>query len=205
MQVGRLTTIDLKLAKSILNNTLDITRRVRAFVGFSAGFSIGHDNSQNSLIFSECFCLLIQQELDLRICTALFHNICFHKRNILFVKTKITGSGVQNIAIFELLFGQRQGIEILSFNPNGIHTIFSVQKLNNLSPRSSNSTVVSSHDCFHRFHQTALNITGLCCFTGGIDQTLSTTHCVEEKFLRSQSTKVTIFNESTRLGSQIVL
>mmetsp|Transcript_115295 Transcript_115295/g.235680 ORF Transcript_115295/g.235680 Transcript_115295/m.235680 type:complete len:467 (+) Transcript_115295:4900-6300(+) len=205
VQVRGLAAIDLKLPESVLDDALHVTGCIGTLVGLPAGFSVGHDDPQNGLVFPQYVCFFVQQELDLGIRSALLHDVGFHKGYVLLVETKVTSGGVQHVTIFELLLGQCQRIEVLSLDPDRIHAIFSVQELDDLATRGSHGPVVPSHHRFHGFHQTALDVSGFCRLAGGIDQTLSTTHGMEEKFLRGQPAKVAVFHESTRLGSEIVL
>lgn len=46
-------------------------------------------------------------------------------------------------------------------------------------------------------NQTSLHVSGFCCFDSSVHQALSTSHCVEEKLRRGQSTIETVLHKST--------
>lgn len=76
----------------------------------------------------------------------------------------------------------------LSLHEGTIHSILSIQELNDITIRIPDCRVVSNFQILHRLDQSTLDITSLGSLDGSINQTLSTSHGVEPELLRCQST-----------------
>ena len=198
-------SVDPKLTDSIVNGTPNITRRIRHIVCFASRLAIGHDDTKNTLILPDCFGLLIKEHLDIRIVLAVLGNFGLKERQALIVKAKVGVASLHPKLLFKFGFGKSEGIKFLPFDPYSIHAIFTVKKLNNLSSRSTEGTIVSRHDGFHRLNKTTLNVTSLGSLTCSIDQTFATSHGVEKEFLGTQATKVRVFDKASTFGAKIVL
>ena len=189
-QVRRLTSINTKLTRSILNSALDVSGSVRRIVRFASCFAAGHHNAQNFLVFAESFQFAVQYELHFRVIAALVNDFGKYKGDVLIVVSKISVCCIHGKLSFEFGLGKSERVKILALNPYCIHTVFAVQELNNHTATSTERPVVVGHDSLHSLHKTTLNVSSLSCFTGRIDQTLTTTHGVKEEFLGRQTAKV---------------
>lgn len=83
--------------------------------------------------------------------------------------------------------------------------IFSVQELDNLFLRSTHSTIILNHDIFKSLYKSPLNISSLSSLDSSIDQTLTTSHGVEEKLLRCETCEIAILDEALASGTEIIL
>ena len=83
--------------------------------------------------------------------------------------------------------------------------ILSVQELDNLFLRCAHSTIILDHDIFKSFDKSPLNISSLSSLDSGIDQTLTTSHGVEEELLRCETSEVAILDEALASGTEIIL
>ena len=84
-------------------------------------------------------------------------------------------------------------------------TVLTVEELNDLVFRCSHCAVVFNHDIFQGLNKTTLNITGLCGLNGSIDESLATSHSVEEEFLGSQTCQVAVLDETFTRWAVVVL
>jgi hypothetical protein len=75
----------------------------------------------------------------------------------------------------------------LSFHKSTIHSVLSVQELNDITIRIPDCPIIPNLQILHRLDQPPLDITSLSSLDGSINQTLSTSHSVEPELLRRQS------------------
>jgi len=85
------------------------------------------------------------------------------------------------------------------------HAIFAVEELNHLLLRSAHGAVILDHHVLQGLDQTALYVARLGSLDGCIDETLTTTHGVEEELLRRESAQVAVLNEALALWAEVVL
>ncbi|KAK0348308.1 hypothetical protein LTR02_018361, partial [Friedmanniomyces endolithicus] len=77
----------------------------------------------------------------------------------------------------------------LRLNAHGVQTVLAVDELQNIAERVADGAVVFDHDFFERLDKPALDVSSFGCLDGGIDETFTTSHGVEEELLRRQTTK----------------
>ena len=204
MQVGGEALVDLELAESILDYTLDISRCVRVYISSPARFTICHDNTKDTLVFLKRIYLAVKHLLYVRVVTTIFNNVLPKEWDFLVIVTKVWVVWLQEVSFFKLSLIQCERFKWLTFNPYSVHSILSIKELDNLASWGTQSTVISCHDCLHCLHETTLNVPSLCRLTSGINKTFSTTHCVKEKLLRRESTKVRVLNKATGFWTQVI-
>ena len=188
-----------------MDDAANVAWGVRNIIGLTASFAIGHDHSKNPLVVLEGFQLLVEQHLNLGIMLAIFGDLRLEVMQTLIVEAEVGIRRDHGKTLLELGLGEGERVEFLPLDPNSIHAVFTVQELDDLTARGTESTIVASHNGLHGLHQTTLDVTGLGSLTGGIDKTFATTHGVEEEFLRTQTTKVRVLDEASTLGTKIIL
>ena len=151
------------------------------------------------------FHFLIEQHLNLGVMLTIFGNLWLEVMQALIIETKVRVRRDHGEALLKLRLGEGERVELLPLDPDSIHAVLTVQELNDLAAGGTKGTIVARHNGLHGFHQTTLDVTGLGRLTGSIDKTFTTTHGVEEKFLWTQTAQVRVFNESSTLGTKIVL
>ena len=119
------------------------------------------------------------------------------------VETRNVGVNAEGVG--KLVRAVTQRIEALTFDHRRVHTVLTVQELNDVADAVTHGAVVLDDDVFHRLDETSLNVTSLGRFNGGIDQTFAATHGVEEELLRGQTAQVRVFDETTRFWTEIIL
>lgn len=88
------------------------------------------------------------------------------------------------------------------FSSHWIKTIITISELNDfLSIASSNCKIIHNSNVFDKFYQSSLHVACISSLDCCINDTLSATHCMEEKFCGSQSWKETIFYKPSCLWS----
>lgn len=107
--------------------------------------------------------------------------------------------------LLKLLIRHSQKLKWLIFNLFSRHAIFSIQKLQKLLLACSYSAIILNHHIFKSLDQSSTYIPSFSCLNRSINQTFSTTHRVEVKFLRVQPTQVRRLNKSFRLRSKVIL
>ena len=91
---------------------------------------------------------LIEHRLDCGVRTTVLQRNDFNVWNILIIITKVCVTCVDDESVFQLLLCQRQGIKVLPFNPNGVHSIFSIQEFNHSTRRRLYGKIVVGHGPF---------------------------------------------------------
>ena len=91
------------------------------------------------------------------------------------------------IHIIKLLLRLSNQFKLGCFNLSRIKVGPSVIELNDFLFVVSHASVVTNHDIFHAFNQPTLNVSGLTGFDRCINQTHSTTHCMEEELFRCKA------------------
>lgn len=92
----------------------------------------------------------------------------------------------------------------LSLHRSTVHTVFSIQKLDNVAIGITDSAIVTNLEILHCLDETTLNVSRFGSLDGSIDKTFSTTHGVEPELLRCQTSEVRVFDETSRFGSVVV-
>ena len=87
----------------------------------------------------------------------------------------------------KLLRTKTQRVEHLALDHRGIHTVFAVQELDDITDTITYSTVILNDDVLHGLDETTLDVTSFRCLNRSVNQTFATTHGVEEELLRSQA------------------
>ena len=105
----------------------------------------------------------------------------------------------------ELLHAETQRIDGLAFNHGRVHAVLAVQELDDVADAVTHSAVVLDNHVLHSLDKTTLDVTSFRRLNCSIDQTFSATHGVEKELLRSQTTQIRVLDETTRLGTEIIL
>src|SRR5271170_7447813 len=95
-------------------------------------------------------------------------------------------------------------VDVLSFDGNSVQTVFAVRELYQVAQTISNGPIVLYHDIFQSFNESSLDVSRLSGFHSGINQTLPSSHGVEEKLLRRQTSKIRVFNKTTTFRTVVV-
>lgn len=103
--------------------------------------------------------------------------------------------------IFDIAFKMFQvDREFIFFGPHGIQTVVTIPELNDfLSVTCSYCVIVHDSNIFNQLDQSSLHVPSVCCLDGCIDDTLSTTHCVEKELCSCQTGKEAVFDEASGL------
>src|SRR5947207_3775852 len=106
--------------------------------------------------------------------------------------------------LFEVRVGSGNNVDLLQLNVLTIKSVLSVTKLNNISERGSNRPIIFCHHILERFHKSALNVSGFCGLDGSINQTLSTSHCMEKELRWREPSKIRVFYKTTTFRAVII-
>ena len=93
-------------------------------------------------------------------------------------------------AATEFFVIQSVSYQFLTLNHGTINTVFTICELNDIVGRVPYSSVIADSHIFQGLNESALNITCFCGLHSSVDKTLATSHCVEEKFMGRQATKI---------------
>lgn len=77
------------------------------------------------------------------------------------------------------------------------HAIFSIQELNDLLLTGPNSTIILDHHIFKGLDESALDVTSLGSLNGGINETFTATHSVEEELRGGQAAQIAVLYETS--------
>jgi hypothetical protein len=86
--------------------------------------------------------------------------------------------------------------KLFVIHKHGIEAIFTIGKLDNLLSRSSDCTIVLNNQFFHGFHQPSMHVTRSSSLNSGIDETFTTTDCMEEELCGRQAIVEGILDET---------
>ena len=89
----------------------------------------------------------------------------------------------------------------LVLDPARVHSVLSVQELDDLSTGVAHGAIVVHHQILHGLDQTTLDVSRLTGLHGGIDDTFATSHGVEEELLRCQALQVRVDDEAVGVGA----
>ena len=123
-------------------------------------------------------------------------------RQCAFIRIIYTNNIVVHIHVFNTHTHQRQ---FLRFHAGGIKVVVAVGKLDNLALAITHGHIIIHFQILQRLDQTTLNISGLGCLDRSINQTNTTTHCVEEEFGGSEAGNIRVLNVSTCIGCIVKL
>jgi len=162
--------------------------------------------SQILSILLELVKLLIKTHLKLSIISNLLGNLRVHEvgeNSLNLIGTLIQRSeATMSFKLFIIVIHQ---VYFHVLNVLSSKAILSVQELDDLFLRCANSAIILDHDIFESFDKSPLNISSLSSLDSGINQTLTTSHGVEEKLLRCETSKVAILDEALASGTEIIL
>lgn len=105
----------------------------------------------------------------------------------------------------ELLVVQLQQLQGLVLDELCVHSVFSVEELQDVSARVAHRAVVVDHYVFHGLYQAPLDVARLGGLAGRVYNALAPSHCVEEHLLRRQPAEVGVGHEAAALRSVVVL
>lgn len=79
---------------------------------------------------------------------------------------------------------------------HGVQAVISVAELNDLFRAHPDRLIVANRDILKHFHESPLHVTRVGCLDSGVNETLSTSNCVEEELSCCESAVETVFDES---------
>mmetsp|Transcript_12245 Transcript_12245/g.18981 ORF Transcript_12245/g.18981 Transcript_12245/m.18981 type:complete len:238 (+) Transcript_12245:198-911(+) len=109
------------------------------------------------------------------------------------------------VSLLQLLVVPVQQRQVLVLDELGSHSIFSVEELDDLIPRSSHSLIVLDLDIFKCLDKSSLDVASIGSLDCCIDQSFSSSHGMEVELLRGQPQEVAAENEALAFGSEVVL
>ena len=110
-----------------------------------------------------------------------------------------------NVFFFHLLVVHEKEWNRHAFNEVSIHTVLSVDELKNLVPRGPHGLIILHLHILKCLDKTSLDVSSFCSFTSCIDNTLSTTHGMEVKFLWRESVEEVVGYETFAIRAIIIL
>ena len=206
MQIRGDALVATKLLHRVSDQSLNVPRRVTHVIGDrNTRTTVGHHNAKITLVLLQLFILIVELKLDVGIVPTGLDYALLQIIIALVIRPKLLVARVHFVRTRKLALLHSERGERLLFNPNGVHSVLTIQKLNDTPVGSSQRAIVAGHDGLHRLHKSALDVTGLRRLTGRINQTLPSSHGVEKELLCGETSQIAILDETPTLGPEIVL
>jgi hypothetical protein len=192
-EIGRLPAVDVEDLLAVLDDSGDVDgERERREV-------VLHDErSEETTVLDEPVPLLVKLLLEVG------------RRD---VDSDLKGAGgetgssvkdVDSVLVLERSIVEPVPVQGLVLHKGGVHAVLSVDELEDVAARVSDGSVVLDLDVLERLDETTLDVSRLGRLDGGINETLSTSHGVEEELGRRETSEVRVLDEASGFGPVIV-
>jgi hypothetical protein len=196
LEIGRLVSVDMEDLDCVLDDGLEVDGHVVRDLRVRAGEG---EFMQHAAVGLELSKLLVEKELQSR--GAVVNAGC---EDIL-RKTTTLIRNVDAVMVLEFLRAKPKAFNALMLDEGAVHAVLAVYELDQISKRVANRAAVVDHDILECLHESTLNVTRLGRLDGGINETLTTSHGVEEEPVQSETTKLRVLDESAGLEAEVVL
>ena len=155
---------------------------------------------QDELVVLDQLVLLLEKGLALKVEFEPFQHLARDpvRRPSLFLQVPL-------VHLVELPRIEPEMVDALGLNGGALHAVLAIEELDHFSECVSDGPIISNHEVLHGLHEPPLDVPSGGRLNGRVDETLATTHGVEEEFLGRKPPQIGIFNESSTLGTKVVL
>mmetsp|Transcript_11451 Transcript_11451/g.22494 ORF Transcript_11451/g.22494 Transcript_11451/m.22494 type:complete len:848 (-) Transcript_11451:1065-3608(-) len=166
--------------------------------------TLGRNSTQEGLVATELIRLFVEDLHGFRVVAEFERNIR-QQVGLSVVCAKVSIVDAINKGIIKLTLAETKQIKTLGLNKSTIHAVLTIKELDNITTAITHSVIITHTEILKSLNETTLNITSLSCLTSSINETFTTTHGVEVELLRGETLEVRVFDETTRLGTKIIL
>ena len=194
MQVTNCSFTDSESGPGHFKDSLHVDWQLHHFLVFLC------NGTEECPVLKEGFPLLVKVSLNFHITRDL---VCLFQD--LGAEAPLWIHEINTETISKLIIRASDDINTLVLNMSTVETIFSVDELNNIPQRVTNSAIILDHDFLQGFDQFTLDVTCFSSLHSGINKTLTTSHGVEEELCGRQATQIRVLDKPTGFWRVIIL